>query len=437
MRTPVLVVGAGPVGLSTALFLNHWGVRALVIDKRDPTTAPPRAGASMRTLELFRAIGLGPAVDRIAWRGAPSLRAVMKDSAFGVTQQHTGLPERYGERLATCSPVDPRLQLTQLEIQRLALEVLPADTVRLGERLLDVEAGADGVRVRTTGGEITAQYVVGADGANSEVREALGITVPDRTVLARLNTAFFRADLGDVMTGWGTHACVVRNADVYGALFSKNGKDQWSCHIMDYPGKPAELTELPESRTVELLHAAIGRRVPVELHSVNAWEAAVGMASAFRHGRVFLVGDAAHVQSSAGGLGMNTGIQDGHNLAWKLVEVLGGRSGEALLDTYEAERRAAAEASLALSRRMHESYQERSDDPFERTAVDYLHAMMFYGYSDTEVDVLTDEIRPGHRYPHRWVAPGVSTLDLVGTRWTVLPADKGTVLVRPDGFVAE
>jgi putative polyketide hydroxylase len=133
---------------------------------------------------------------------------------------------------------------------------------------------------------------------------------------------------------------------------------------------------------------------------------------------------------------MNTGIQDGHNLAWKLAEVLGGQSASSLLDTYESERRAAVEASLAMSRRMHESYQTRSDDPFERIAVDYLHAMMFYGYSDTEVDVLTDEFRPGHRFPHRWVAPGVSTLDQLGTQWTVFTTEEGPVLVRPDGFVA-
>jgi putative polyketide hydroxylase len=428
MRIPVLVVGAGPVGLATALFLNHWGVRTLVIDKRDPTTAPPRAGASIRTLELFRAIGLGPEIDRIAWRGAPSLRAVVKDNAFGTVQQHTGLPAPYDERLATCSPIDPRLQLTQVEIQRLALESLPDGTARFGERLLDFEAGKDSVRVRTTDGEITAQYLIGADGANSDVRDALGIPMPDRTVVARLNTAFFRADLGDIMTEWGTHACLVRNDDVYGALFSKNGKDQWTLHIMDYPGKPAGLTDLPENKTIELLHAAIGAQVPVELHAVNAWEAAVGMAESFRKGRVFLVGDAAHVQSSAGGLGMNTGIQDGHNLAWKLAEVLKGQS--SLLDTYEPERRIAVEASLAMSRRMHEGYQSRSEDLFERIAVDYLHAMMFYGPG--EVDVLTDEIRPGHRFPHRWVGQGVSTLDQLGTQWT----KQGKVLVRPDGIVA-
>lgn len=236
-EVPVLVVGAGPVGLSTAVFLAHWGVRALVIDKRDPTTAPPRAGVSVRTLELFRSVGLGSAVERVTWRAAPPMRTVFKDSAFGTTQHLGGLPRRYEERLRTCGPIDPHLQLTQVEVQRMALEYL-ADTdsaVRFGVRLLDLDAGETGVLARTTAGEITARYLIGADGANSEVRDALGITMPDRTVVARLNTAFFRADLGDVMARWDTHACLVRNADVYATLFSKNGRDQWSSHIMDYP----------------------------------------------------------------------------------------------------------------------------------------------------------------------------------------------------------
>jgi 2-polyprenyl-6-methoxyphenol hydroxylase-like FAD-dependent oxidoreductase len=438
----VLVVGAGPVGLSTAMFLAHWGVRSLVIDKRDPTTAPPRAGASLRTLELFRSIGLGPVLDEVGWLGAPPMCSVFKDSAFGATHHHSGLPPSYAERLDTCSPVDARLQLTQVEVQRMALDYLDGG-VRFGVGLLGFDADDTGVRARTTAGEITAQYLVGADGANSGVRDALGITMPDRTVVARLNTAFFRADLGDVVTEWGTHACFVRNENVFATLFSKNGRDQWSSHVMDYPGKPDGLTELSPDRTVELLRAAIGRPVPIELHAVNAWEAALGIASAFRRGRVFLAGDAAHVQSSAGGLGMNTGIQDGHNLAWKLAAAVNGDTD--LLDTYEPERRAAAEASLRLSRRMHEGYQTQVADPdrmYEEIAVDYLRGMMFHG----QPDVLTDEVRPGCRFPHRWVAPGVSTLDLLGTRWTRLTGDEewlrvtqlsveGPVSVRPDGFV--
>ncbi|SHG24921.1 FAD-dependent monooxygenase [Streptoalloteichus hindustanus] len=458
MRTrhvPALVVGAGPVGLSTAVFLHHWGVPALVVDKRDPTSAPARANISLRSLEVFRSVGMGPALDEVAWRGGPPMRTVHKDSGLGATQRYGGLPAEYLRRLDTCSPVDAHQHLTQREVQQVALRRLPDEAVCFGLRLLDFSADEDGVRARVvdtaTGEEqeITAEYLIGADGARSRTRELLGVTVPDREVLARLHTAFFRADLGNVVSEWGTHLCVVRNDRVYATLFAKNGGDQWSSHIMDYPGKPDELVDLPEEKVVELLRAAIGDDTrPIELHGATTWEAALGIASAFRRGRVFLAGDSAHVQSSAGGLGMNTGIQDGHNLAWKLAAVLRGQAAPSLLDSYETERRSAARDSLALSRRAHRGYQERHGDPRrmdETIAVDYLRAMMFYRYrstavlaedtedttdtDDTDGSVLRDQALPGCRFPHHWVDSDrsrVSTLDLIGSKWTVLTGHTGT-----------
>ncbi len=426
----------------------------------------------MRTFELFRSIGLGPALDQFGWSAGAPMKSVFKDRAFGAVQHVSGLPQRYAARLETCTPVDVRRSVTQLEVQKLALDHLDEGTVRFGVRLRDFDLRDSKVHahvVDTRSGEpeeIVADYLIAADGAGSDVRERLGITVPDRRVVASLNTAFFRADLGDVVNEWGTGACFVRNEHVYATLFSKNGKDQWSSHIMDYPGKPEGLAELSEQKTVELLRAAIGDdRIDIDLHAVNAWEAALGIASKLRHGRVFLVGDAAHVQSSAGGLGMNTGIQDGHNLAWKIAAVLAGQAAPSLLDSYEPERLSAVEAALALSQRMHEGYQNQNPDQmYEAIAIDYLRGMMFYGYRSgaiiddgpSEADVLTDVPRPGYRFPHHWVEPNVSTLDLIGARWSVLSAtplqvdDPGirvhevsdvvppgeAVLVRPDGFVA-
>ncbi len=260
------MVGAGPVGLSTALFLSHWGVRPLVVDKRDPLSAPPRASTSLRTLELFRAIGLGLELDRVGWNGGVPMRTVFKDSAFGATQHRGSLPPRYDQRVRTCSPVDARRTMTQRELQRVALAELERHgvEVRFGVELVDFQARDTGVHARlaesVTGEQwdVSAAYLIGADGATSTIRHHIGITMPDREVVARLNTAFFRADLGDVVHQWETHQCFVRNAQVYATLFSKNGHDQWSSHIMDYPGKPDELTELSECETVRLLHAAIG-----------------------------------------------------------------------------------------------------------------------------------------------------------------------------------
>ena len=498
-HVPVLVVGGGPVGLATALFLTHWGIRPLVVDKRDPTLAPPRAGVSLRTLELFRPLGLVPALEEVGWKAYQPMRTVFKDSGLGTTQHRGDLPPRYAQRLRTCGPIDHRQALNQDSLQRVLLAQVRrrGGEVRFGTRLVGFEAGADEVRaqlVDTATGErreTRSAYLIGADGASSGVRQQLGIGMPDREVLARLNTAFFRADLGPVLEEWRSQLCLVRNSAVHAALLAKNGRDQWSSHIMDYPGKPAELTELSPARTVELLRAAIGDpTVPIELLAVNGWEASYGLAASFRQGRIFLAGDAAHLQSSAGGLGMNTGIQDGHNLAWKLAAVLRGHASPTLLDSYHPERRAAAQASLRLSRSMHQGYQSPDADPtrlYERIAVDYLRAMMFYRYPTGallaedpergEPDVLSDHARVGCRLPHRWLPGGdgqVSTLDLTGTGWTVLtgPAGgqwrsaatavvaalgielrvehlpggetaealgidpTGAVLVRPDGFVA-
>ncbi|MFE7312190.1 FAD-dependent monooxygenase [Streptomyces sp. NPDC057555] len=499
---PVLVVGAGPVGLATGMFLAHWGVGALVIDKRDPMAgAVPRASTSLRTLELFRSIGLKSTLEREGWDGGEPMRWVFKDSGLGTTRHRGGLPPRYATWLERCTPVPVRRVLTHDQVQRLAQEELRrrGGRVRFGVRLVGLTPESDRVRARLVDAdtgeerEITAGYLIGTDGAHSDVRRFLGVTMPDRTAAAHLNTAFFRADLGNAMADWGTHLCFVRNDAVHATLMSKNGRDQWSSHIMDFPGKPAAgPAELTEDATLALLRAAIGDpAIPIRLHAVHAWEAATGLASAFRRGRVFLAGDAAHVQSSAGGLGMNTGIQDGHNLAWKIAAVLHGQCAPALLDTYEPERRTAAQASLAVSRGLLQGYRSLSGDPdalYERLAADYVRGMLCYGYpphdtaghrpepqdgtTEHRPDPLDDTVRLGHRFPHRWLNSPEggrrSTLDVIGSRWTLftgadaphwaavaaglrptphvhrldaahareLGLRDGAVLVRPDGFVA-
>lgn len=448
-RFEVIVTGAGPVGLSTALFLADRGVRVLVVDKRDPLDGPPRASTSVRTWELFRAIGLGPALDRVGWDGPLPMRSMIKDSAAGAVLHRAGPPPRYAERLDTCSPIDARRCMTQYELQKFALDELRrrGGQVRFGAELVEFTTDAEAVRARTidlgTGREqqLVGSYLIGADGARSRIRELLGVDMPDRLVDAGLNTAFFRADLRSLLPESATHACFVRNEQIHCTLFAKGAAgDRWSSHILDYPSKPAELTQLSPEKTLQLLHAAIGDdTVPIDLIECNGWEAAVGIASALRRDRVFLVGDAAHVQSSAGGLGMNTGIQDGHNLAWKLAAVLSGQADDTLLDSYEPERRAAAEASLALSRRLFHGYQARQDinQLFAQAAEDYLRGMMFYRYDSNAVltddssaaDILDNQATPGCRLPHRWLTDNdlrLSTLDLAGAQWTLLAGPHGS-----------
>ncbi|WP_225731690.1 MULTISPECIES: FAD-dependent oxidoreductase [unclassified Nocardia] len=441
----VIVAGAGPVGLTTALFLADRGIRVLVVDKRDPLNAPPRASASVRTLELFRSIGLGPKLDEIAWDAPAPLHSVVKYSAIGAVRHTAAPPPEYTDWLESGSPVNIRRSVTQYEVQRIALDEFRrrGGRVRFDAELVGFDTGPAGVRATVadtvTGAEdeVSCAYLIGADGARSRVRQLLDIEMRDRQVAARLNTAFFRADLGRLLPESATRFCFIRNDQVYCTLFAKgaDGK-QWSSHIMDYPGKPAELTTLPPEQTIRLLHNAIGDdSVPIDLLECNAWEAAIAIAAEFRRDRVFLAGDAAHTQSSAGGLGMNTGIQDGHNLAWKLAAVLRGQAAATLLDSYEPERRTAATASLALSQRMLRGYQAQGDtnELYAQLAADYLRGMMCYQYTEGAVifdgqadsDVLTGQAVPGRRLPHRWLTAGLSTLDLVGTQWSLLTGPRG------------
>jgi tetracenomycin A2 monooxygenase-dioxygenase len=447
-RCQVLVVGAGPVGSSTTMFLSRQGVQVAVVDKRDPSNAPPRASTSVRTLELFRSVGLGDACDGMAWNVPAPLRSVIKSSAVGGVVHLADPPPRYAQWLQTCSPVGIDRGLTQLEVQQLASDKARrcGARVQYGIQVVGIEVEETGVRATVvdaaSGAEhmIECDYLIGADGAGSQVRQMVGIDVPSPEVAARMNTAFFRADLRRLLPESATRSVFIRNEEVYCTLFAKGAHgDRWSAHIMDYPGKPTPLSPLSAEQTIRLLHSAIGdQSVAIDLIECNAWEATFAVASAFRNGRVFLAGDAAHTQSSAGGLGMNTGIADGHNLAWKLAAVLRGHAGPDLLDSYEPERRSAVKDSLAVSHQLHDGYQAQGDTRqlYERIAEDYLRGMMCYRYTSGAVMAgekptphpLANKAVTGCRLPHRWLDEGgttKSTLDLIGPRWTLLVGPNG------------
>ncbi|MEV0221682.1 FAD-dependent monooxygenase [Streptomyces sp. NPDC050704] len=471
---PVLVVGGGPVGLSTAFFLACHGVRPLVVEKRATTGQRPRANTSPRTIELFRAAGLGTALEQVGWVPENPYGMVFKERGVGPVLVRNRQPPRYAHRLMTCTPA-PRLMATSDQLEKLLVKEVRArgGEVRFGAHLVEFDAGDagdtgdgghaddDGVRatvVNTATGErteITAAYLIGADGARSGIRDRLGLTMPDLETVGTVTTAIYRADIDELRRDRESRFCFVRNAEVYAAIGKVDGKDLWGTHIMDYPGKPDGPVQLPRERIVELLHAAIGDpTVSVELLAATPWEARLGLASGFRRGRVFLAGDAAHVQTSAGGLGMNTGIQDGHNLAWKLAAVLHGQAAPALLDTYEAERRAAAAVSVGFSRfatrdvgigiGIGSSEGQEPDALFEAHADIHLRAMMFYRYQSDAVitddrpeadpdalDVFDDDARPGYRLPHHWLTSGqdgkarVSTVDIAGPHWLLLAGPQG------------
>ncbi|GAB2721569.1 FAD-dependent monooxygenase [Kitasatospora kifunensis] len=367
-QVPVLIVGGSLVGLSTALFLAHQGVPALVVEERDALSAHPRTrGVNPRSMELLRSVGLA---ERL--RGLPSAGLLAHNSGVRMARSLAGpelgtfREEYYREvrsDLSDLSPADWCLcHQNELEaVLREAAEQAGA-VVQFGTEFVSCtqdastqDGGPEGevtavVRDRRTGRtrEIRARYLVAADGSGSTVRRQLGIPFPGTGQLGRFLAIHFRADLTEQLGDRRFVMCYTFNSQVRGALIPLDNAREWRLDVILDPAAPADDPRAftPE-RCTELVRAAAG--VPdlaVEVLGAMPWTAAAKVAAAFRVGRVFLAGDAAHVMPPSGAFGSNAGIQDAHNLAWKLAAVLTGQAGPALLDSYHAERQPVCAATV-------------------------------------------------------------------------------------------
>ncbi|HEX4522647.1 MAG TPA: FAD-dependent monooxygenase [Casimicrobiaceae bacterium] len=344
-NTDVLIVGAGPTGLVLASWLTRLGVRVRIIDKTaEPGTTSRALAVQARTLELYRQIGLaGAVVDRGRTVLAVNLWVSGKQVAHGVLgAMGAGLsPFPY----ALIYPQDAHEQLLIDRLSEAGLEV------ERQTELLGLEERPDGVLARLRLPDGTAQaweagYVAGCDGAHSTVREALAIGFPGGTY----EHLFYVADVeasGAIRNG---EIHVGLDSNDFLAVFPLKDDGHWRLvgTVREELGRPHENLSWDDvsRRVIEWMSIDVAK-----VNWFSTYHVHHRVAERFRQGRSFLLGDAAHIHSPVGGQGMNTGIGDAVNLAWKLAAVLAGRADPSLLDSYEPERIAFARRLVATTDR--------------------------------------------------------------------------------------
>jgi 2-polyprenyl-6-methoxyphenol hydroxylase-like FAD-dependent oxidoreductase len=359
MDTEVLVVGAGPVGLTLAIDLGRRDVRCTLIEKKaSPEFLPKMERCNARTMEIYRRMGLA---ERI--RAAGLDRHVPMDVYIALALNEPPLlrlpypsVSEAQAQIASCNdgsmPLEPYQLISQYTIEPLLkaeAERLPRVTVNYGHELLCLSQTPESAtaRVRDLDGrerDIRAQYVVGCDGGASTVRRQVGISLRGEGDLTRLYQAlYFSPDLFAMIPigkgpGKGRHYHIADSHSTF--LIMQDSTRHWTLHAS---------VERPEDMAQQF-ERAVGVPVRYEMHYVGQWKLNLLLADHYRAGRVFLAGDSAHLVVPTGGLGMNTGVGDAIDLSWKLAGTLQGWGGSNLLASYEIERRQVGDRNVGASR---------------------------------------------------------------------------------------
>lgn len=447
--TSVLIIGGGLVGLSAGLFLQHHGVTFILLEQQAQATPLPRSrGIHVRTMELFRQIGLEDDVKRAAeaaWkiggfggaRRGPNMLASEPLAHVAVQSLTNSVPSPCAFCACPQTELEPELHRPLSD---------RGGDIRFGHRLVSFTEDSAGIHaiVENSDGlqyRIHSRYLVAADGARGTVRRQLKIAAEETPAERQYINIFFRANLMDRMQDRTFSQCEIRNDDVRGLLISKDNATEWSFHL-EYDPARTDPKALTQADHVNAARAAIGdRSQPVEILATTTWSTVVRITDRYRSGRVFFVGDAAHVMPPWGGFNGNTGIADAHNLAWKLAAVLHGYAADALLDTYEQERRPVAVRN-GKQARLRTDFDARFDIETEgnheafRELLDIGALLMRNRYASS-ASARSDEAgnpvpeltaQEGTRFPHAWIehdGERKSTLDLFGASYALLLGSAG------------
>jgi putative polyketide hydroxylase len=451
---PVLISGGGPVGLTASLLLSQHGVRSLLVERHPSTALTPKArGINARTMEVFRQCGIDTAV-RDAGLQEGRLGLIVWTETLAGKEIERRVPGRATEKNMAATPVKNCLcAQDDLEpvIRRFAEAAGPA-TLRFNTELTSFSQRPGAVTGlltdRTTAVEtpFTARYLIAAEGAQSRVRRALAVNMTGTEKVYDSVNILFHADLTQWVERRPAALYFVEQQDLRGTFLTINGRDRWGFlihSVKQYGWQPKDFT--PEF-CAELIRKAVG--VPdlaVSVLGVSPWEASAIVADQYRVGNVFLAGDAAHEMPPTGGFGLNTGVQDVHNLAWKIAAVLRGKADEKLLDSYHAERqplgRIITQNALANALSMGRNVRQSNVLP-RREFLNEQGLIFGASYQSMAVvpdgtppvavgDPVTDYVpsaRPGSRAPHVWLMRGneqISSIDLFGPHFVLLAGRDG------------
>ena len=465
METPVLIAGAGPVGLALAGELGWRGISCVLIEKGDGSIYQPKMDlVSVRTMEFCRRWGIVPWVE-----ATPYPRHYRQDNVYvtSVTGFEFGRERFPGMADQPELPQSPQRRercpqdMFDPVLQRFARS-FPHVSLRYHAELAGFEETGDGVRATVTDPRtgkaetIDARYLVGCDGAASTVRQALDIEMSGNPVLTYTTNAIFRCSNFLELHGKGEayRYIVIGPEGTFATIVAINGNDRFRFSIVGDEVKRS----YDEDEVRRLIVRAVGREFDFQILTIVPWIRRELVADSFGQGRVFIAGDAAHLTSPTGGFGMNMGIQDAVDLGWKLEAMLKGWGGPRLLSSYEIERRPVSirnvrEASGNLSRMLSPRTEKPAPEAFEpgpagdRARAEFgklfaermrrewftLGIHLGYRYEGSpvlmpdgtpeppdEVSTYVPTARPGHRAPHHWLAPGRSTLDLFGRGFVLL-----------------
>jgi len=475
IATKVLIAGGGPVGLTVAMDLAWRGIPVVVLESRAPGEPPSVKcnHVSARTMEIFRRLGVGQAVRDTGLPPDYPNDVAFRTTTTGIELSRIPIPCRRDRYTATGGPdtwwptPEPPHRINQIYLEPVLFahaQAMPGVCILNRTELTGFEQNDRGVVATAAdldGGEdvtITADYMIGADGAHSLVRRRIGASLSGDAVLDHRQSTYFRApDLLKATPTKPAWANTSLNPRRSANMFAIDGRETWLVHNYMRPGETFDSVDREGCLRLIL---GVGPSFPIEIIAKEDWTARRMIANKFQEQRVFLCGDAAHIWVPNAGYGMNTGIADAMNLSWMLAGVLKGWAPPALLASYEAERmpiteqvsRYAMDTSVALAKQRGVVPDTIEDPGPEGDAVrarvgqeSYdinvgqfccggLNFGSFYENSaiiahdgpapSYTMDTFTPSTVPGCRTPHIWLDGGISLYDAMGPDFTLLRFDR-------------